>query len=155
MLESQIKFDRVWAMPNKKTFQIQPIRDLLSEEFNHEYLDLFPYPYVMDALERLALIDDGVIDKLAYDPPYSPRQLKECYDDLGLSLHDTTSGVWSKWKKEIARVMKPGGKVISFGWSTNGIGKTLGFDIKRILLVAHGGNHNDTICTVEVKHLDS
>ena len=146
-----IKFERVWAMPNHKTFQIKPIKDLLSEEFNFEYLDLFPYPYMMDAMERLALIDDNIVEKLAYDPPYSPRQLKECYDSLGMSLHDTTSKVWADWKKEIARVMKPGGKVISFGWSSNGIGKTLGFQITRILLVAHGGNHNDTICTVEVK----
>ena len=146
-----IKFERVWAMPNKRTFQIKPIKDLLSEEFNNNYLDLFPYPYLMDAMENLQLIPDESIDRLAYDPPYSPRQLKECYDDLGMSLHDTTSKVWSDWKKEIARVMSPGGKVISFGWSTNGIGKTLGFQIIRILLVAHGGNHNDTICTVEVK----
>lgn len=32
-----------------------------------------------------------------------------------------------------------------------GIGKTLGFNIEEILLVAHGGWHNDTICTVERK----
>lgn len=33
----------------------------------------------------------------------------------------------------------------------NGIGKTRGFEIVEILLVAHGGNHNDTIVTVERK----
>ena len=31
------------------------------------------------------------------------------------------------------------------------IGKKYGFEITRILVVAHGGRHNDTICTVEVK----
>ena len=33
----------------------------------------------------------------------------------------------------------------------NGIGKTRGFETLEILLVAHCGNHNDTIITVERK----
>ncbi len=32
-----------------------------------------------------------------------------------------------------------------------GMGKNRGFEIQRILLVPHGGNHNDTIVTVEKK----
>lgn len=41
--------------------------------------------------------------------------------------------------------------VITFGWNSGGIGKTNGFEIEQILLVPHGGWHNDTICTVERK----
>lgn len=52
---------------------------------------------------------------------------------------------------EIARVIKPNGLCLSFGWSTNGLGKKRGFEIIEILLVAHGGNHNDTIVTIEKK----
>lgn len=37
------------------------------------------------------------------------------------------------------------------GGNSGGIGAKYGFIIRRILLVAHGGLHNDTICTVEVK----
>ena len=54
-------------------------------------------------------------------------------------------------KKEIKRILKVGGKVITFGWNSGGIGKTNGFEITRILMVPHGGWHNDTICTVEIK----
>ena len=36
-------------------------------------------------------------------------------------------------------------------WSSGGIGKKYDFAIKKILLVPHGGWHNDTICTVEIK----
>jgi len=54
-------------------------------------------------------------------------------------------------KKEIARIIKNDGIVISFAWNSNGIGKTKGFEIIEILMVSHGGNHNDTICTVERK----
>ena len=66
-------------------------------------------------------------------------------------MKDTQSSFYGDRKKEVARVVKKGGKVISFGWNSGGIGKTLGFDIVEIMLVAHGGAHNDTICTVEVK----
>lgn len=54
-------------------------------------------------------------------------------------------------KKEISRIVKRGGKVITFGWNSGGIGQKYGFEIERILLVPHGGWHNDTICVVERK----
>ena len=58
---------------------------------------------------------------------------------------------WSECKNEIARITKIGGKVISCGWNTNGIGKGRGFEIEKILIVAHGGSKNDTLCVVERK----
>lgn len=60
-------------------------------------------------------------------------------------------GYWSDVKDEMARIIKPGGKVICFGWNSMGLGKNRGFEMKRILLVAHGGSKNDTIVTVEIK----
>lgn len=63
----------------------------------------------------------------------------------------TRASFWGNHKKEISRIVKVGGKVITFGWNSGGIGKKYGFEIERILLVPHGGWHNDTICTVEVK----
>ena len=53
--------------------------------------------------------------------------------------------------KEISRILKIGGKVITFGWNSGGIGTSYGFSKTKILLVPHGGWHNDTICTVEIK----
>lgn len=58
---------------------------------------------------------------------------------------------FSKFKDEIARVLTPYGVCISCGWNSNGIGKTRGFKLVEILLIAHGGSHNDTIVTVEYK----
>jgi len=148
-----VEIIRTWAMPNKRTFDIKPIRKLIEMQsaFVSEWIDPFPYPYKKDALDYLSEFKDGSVEGVLFDPPYSPRQLKECYDDLGMSLTDTKSSVWSKWKDEIARVIQPGGKCISFGWYSGGLGKNRGFEIQRILLVAHGGNHNDTICVVERK----
>jgi hypothetical protein len=138
-------------MPNKRTFQIPPIQKLLEEEEIEGFLDPFPFIYERDALETLAECLDNSQKGVLFDPPYTPRQLKECYDNRGQALHDTTARVWARWKDEIARVIVPGGKCISFGFSSNGLGKNRGFVIERILLVAHGNNHNDTIVTVERK----
>jgi len=150
-----MEITRKWAMPNKRTFQIKPIKELIynhrQENSIHEWIDPFTFPYRKDALDYLDDFDDKTIHGLLFDPPYSPRQLKECYDSRGETLTDTKSSVWAKWKDTIARKIKPGGICISFGWNTNGLGKNRGFEIIEILLVAHGGNHNDTIVTVERK----
>jgi len=39
--------------------------------------------------------------------------------------------------------------VLSFGWNSAGMGEKRGFEIIEILLCAHGGGHNDTICVAE------
>jgi hypothetical protein len=109
--------------------------------------------YSLDAYEFLSEFKENSIDLILYDPPYSPRQVKEVYTSIDkvVTKKDTQSDYWNKFKKEIKRILKVNGKCISFGWDSNGIGKGNGFKIIEILLIAHGGAHNDTICTVEVK----
>lgn len=163
--------ERKWAMPNKNTFSIKPIKELILDELTDGiWIDPFANSnklatitndlnaeydtdYHMDALDFLKLFPDNSIDGILYDPPYSPRQVSECYNNVGLSVTwDTTkSSFWSNHKREISRILKLNGKVITFGWNSGGIGASNGFSIKRILLVPHGGWHNDTICTVEIK----
>lgn len=140
--------ERVWAMPNHKTFTIKPIKELISNELGRYYYDLFPHPYDMDVLERLKNVKDESLDKIAYDPPYSQRQLFEMYKNLGQNLQ-SNAAYFKKLDAEIDRVMQPGGKVIRFGWNSKRISKN--FEIDRILLVSHGAAHNDTICTVQIK----
>jgi hypothetical protein len=109
--------------------------------------------YHMDALEFLKRFDNEEVEMLIFDPPYSPRQVSECYKkmDKTVNMQTTQSSFWGNLKKEIGRIMAPQGIVITCGWNSGGIGKTLGFNIEEILLVAHGGWHNDTIITVERK----
>ena len=156
-------------MPSKATFTIKPIAQLLKEEMdNGIWLDPFAgecspasvtndlnpqtdAEYHMDALDFLQNYEEASVDGVLFDPPYSPRQVKECYDGIGGKEWNGRSTFWSRAKDEVARVVKPGGKVLCFGWNSMGIGLKRGFEIVRILLVPHGGNHNDTICTVETK----
>jgi hypothetical protein len=77
----------------------------------------------------------------------------ECYKSFGkVVTQETTQSSWrSKHLDEIKRILKPGGVCISFGWNSNGVGKKRGFDCIEILLVPHGGSHNDTMVIVEIK----
>ena len=175
-----IKFDRKWSMPNHKTFLIKPITELLIEEVNSGlWLDPFANEctfknivedkdvnvisndlnveykteYHLDAVDFFKKFDDNSVDGIVYDPPYSVRQVSECYKKYGYEVtqETTRSDWWTKHKKEIKRVVKKNGKVICFGWNSGGIGKSNGFLLNRVLLVPHGGIHNDTIVTVEFK----
>ncbi len=164
---------RGWAMPDHNTFSIKPIGILIDKHLTDgKWLDPFsrnsPYKnktitndlntefeadYHLEALEFLKQFDDNSIDGVLFDPPYSPRQISECYKNVGRDVHmkDTQSSFYSERKREVSRIIKPKGIVICFGWNSGGIGKSLGFELQEILLVAHGGAHNDTICTVEMK----
>lgn len=169
---AQIIFNRVWEMPNKNTFDIRCISRLIHKYHDPNVFSIDPFAnknriakvtndldpsmgtdFNMDALDFLRTFSDGKVGFLLYDPPYSPRQVSECYKKMGLTVNmeTTQSSFWGNIKKEAARVLSNNGIVISFGWNSNGIGKTLGFEIVEILIVAHGGQHNDTIVTVERK----
>lgn len=166
-----IDIQRQWAMPNKNTFDIKPVKELIQSELTDgTWIDPFANQnklatitndlnsaydtnYHMDALDFLKTFQNESVDGVLYDPPYSPRQVTECYQGVGMNVtsETTRASFWGNQKKEISRIVKPGGKVITFGWNSGGIGRKYGFEITRILLVPHGGWHNDTICTVEVK----
>lgn len=157
-------------MPNKNTFSIKPIGEVIEKYKFGKSIDpfansnklasitndldkSFDTDYHLDALDFVKLFEDNSIDTVLFDPPYSPRQISECYKALGKSVNmeTTQSSFWAKLKKEISRVTKENGICITCGWNSGGIGKTNGFEIEEILLVAHGGWHNDTIITIERK----
>src|SRR3990167_926272 len=167
----EMKIERIWAMPNAWTFSIKPIKQLLAEEMNTNkevWLDPFagkysPAQYKNDLNGSMNAQDheDALVwlkkrkeaDGVLLDPPYSLRQVSEHYKKAGIKVTGWhTSMAWgSRIKDEVARIVKPNGKVICFGWNSMGLGKSRGFRMERILLVAHGGSKNDTIVTVEKK----
>jgi len=112
--------------------------------------------YHMDAIEFLhhlnmlrIVADLGIID-----PPYSPRQISECYNGIGLKAtkQDTQSARLYRNVRDVMDNLIPvGGIVLSFGWNSTGMGKGRGYKIIEILLVNHGAGHNDTICIAEKK----
>lgn len=166
---------REWAMPNHNTFSIKPINDLISRyitpggywvdpfarnsPFNsvccatNDLSQEFHTTHHMESLEFLDSFSIWSMDGVLFDPPYSPRQISECYKHVGRSVHmaDTQSSFYGDRKQAVGRIVKPGGIVISCGWNSGGMGKKNGFEIVEILMVAHGGAHNDTIVVVDRK----
>jgi len=168
--------NRVWAMPNKNTFDIKQIKETINKYNEGGIISIDPFAnknrlarfcndldpqynteFNLDALDFLKTFEDSSVDLVLFDPPYSPRQVSECYKNLDKTVNSktTSSKFWSDLKREISRIAKPNSIVISCGWNSGGVGKKYGFKIEEILLVAHGGWHNDTIVTVETKEVTS
>ncbi|MFA5382620.1 MAG: adenine-specific DNA methylase [Candidatus Micrarchaeia archaeon] len=166
-------------MPSPATFTIPPIRRFI-ETWNTggEIYDPFCGGSTIanhrndiaitgiDSLDWLQEQPDKCADIFLNDPAYTPRQRKEVYKSLGITLHDTKASYWSKIRDEIVRIIKPSGTVLSFGYGASHVGKTRGlkivdglivlpcdevkgFGIVDGLMVLHGGNHNATICIAE------
>lgn len=166
---------RIWCMPNKWTFEMEPVERLL-----HQYMQprsglwIDPFAgrsnladvtndfdpekdtdYTMEATDFLQTFEDDAVDGgVLFDPPYSYEQVKRAYDNIGdsPSQEDTSTRFYALPKDEIERICADGAYVISFGWDSNGVGSTRDFEREEVMLLSHGAGHNDTICTVEVYH---
>ena len=166
-----MEINRVWAMPNKWTFQIKPIAELLKRyDVGKGWIDPFagmysPAEYTNDLnpncnavyhLEAIDFVnkfhpDEMKFDGAILDPPYSLTEVSRNYLQLGKHFYarDNPTGAFSTVKDVLKDLVKQEGYVISFGWNSVGMGKKRGFKIVEIMLVSHGGNRNDTIVTVE------
>ncbi len=174
-------YNRAFSMPNKDTFSMKPVKEFVEHWIGVAYSaqdrdnpvvidpfarnskygtitnDLNPdteatFHMKADAFLDMLLDKEVQADVVLYDPPYSPRQISECYNHTGIKTtqQDTQSSFYTKIKDRIRPLVKPDGIVLSFGWNSMGVGKKFG-DYKEILLVTHGGAHNDTICVAQRK----
>lgn len=99
---SDTAIQKVWAMPNSKTFTIKPIKQFVEVEVNKGGVIVDPFAneckygtirndlnpefdtdYHMDALQFLQSLDDESADLVLYDPPYSISQASEMYRSYG------------------------------------------------------------------------
>src|SRR5216683_1651863 len=169
-------FNRAFAMPSANTFGIKPIGKFVTrwlvvspgktiDPFARNNTladwrnDLDPAtlaPFHMDAADfcRAALQRGAQCSLALFDPPYSPRQISECYKGFGreVTTQDTqNAALYKRVRDALDPLIVSGGVVLSFRWSSNGMGVGRGYAIEEILLVAHGGAHNDTICIAERK----
>ncbi len=170
-----MKFSRTFAMPNAATFEIKPIGEFVRSYLDQSKVsvDLFarnggwatytndinPNTVAMyheDAENFVGIMRhmEAWPDLALFDPPYSPRQIAEHYREAGVAItrESTQNGHLSKRVRDaLDEIMAPRGIVLSFGWNSVGMGKERGYDQIELLLVAHGGAHNDTICLAEQK----
>lgn len=168
-----MKIERVWAMPNAATYSVKPIASLISRYWKPGIVSVDPFArdtklatyrndlspaaaaeFHLEADKFLQMLIDKntVAEMVFFDPPYSRRQTLEVYQSIGIArLPQRISQSWRLERDLLALLCQPFGLAMSFGWNSQGLGKKRGFEIIEILLVNHGGDHNDTICTVERK----
>lgn len=163
--------NRVWAMPNKWTFEIKPIKRLIYKyggdfkgwidpfagmnspaEYTNDLNPEMPTDFHQRANDFVGSMNGAKFKGILLDPPYNLAQLKECYEGIGESLiKDDINYTYSKIKDISYSKIENNGYAICFGWNTVGFGKERGFKLIEILMICHGGHHNDTIVTVERK----
>ena len=170
-----MKMNRIWAMPNNNTFSIKPIAEFVNKYLSQSNRSIDPFarnyqgatitndmnPDTLAEYHEKAdvflqqFVGGEPFDLILFDPPYSLRQVKEMYSNMGiekLTMAETHNiGRWTKEKDIIEEIHTPGGYFLHFGWHSNGMGKKRNYEIKEILIIAHGSAHNDTICIAEKK----
>ena len=172
-----MQFSREFAMGNHETFTLPPVSRLLDRWMSVGMPNCLPCKVIIDPFARNSRrgtitndlnpetsaqhheeAEDFVkhlmarADAVLFDPPYSPRQVKEMYQHIGKRVTQRdTQQPYRVIKDALTALLVPGGIVISCGWNSTGFGKKRGFELVEILLVHHGGMHNDTIVTVERK----
>lgn len=164
---------RYVSPPNKNTFSVKPIGEFVKKYLAKATISIDPFArdaelatytndlnpntkaqYHLDAQTFLEeLVKQKVCaDLVIFDPPYSPRQIKEAYEGVGrkVTMQDTQNCVlYSRVRNVIPQLLTPNGICLSFGWNSNGLGKKHNFEIIEIVLVSHSAAHNDTICIAE------
>jgi len=160
---------RIWEMPNKYTFKMKCVQNIFEKynvgpgwidpfagkstiaTFRNDIREEMGHSYVMDGLEFLQRWPDNFTDGVLFDPPYSVEQCLRKYTPKFKGTAGKAE-YWAKCKDEIARIIKPNGLAMCFGWNSCGLGIKREFELIEVLLVCHGACHNDTIVTIEKKH---
>lgn len=165
---SVCRFGIKWAMPSRWTFTIPPVADFLARHLDGRSVIVDPFAGQSDVATHrndlgrggidaeaycLGLLESGLVaDAIVFDPPYSPRQIAECYASIGRKCEtkDTqNAALYARVRRPLADLLRPGGVALSFGWNSAGFGN--GWTREEVLLVQHGGAHNDTICVAQRK----
>ena len=170
------RFRRAWSLACGDTMQVRPIGEWVRLYLGRSECSIDPFARNcrfaqwtndlnpdtaaechMDAFNwRRWLSAQGVRPDLCiFDPPYSRNQVKRTYQAIGryYGIKDSQEHTsnWTAERDALDAIMRPAGVVLSFGWNSNGMTRARGYDLEDILMVAHGGASNDTICIAERK----
>jgi hypothetical protein len=165
-------------MPSSNTFDIPTIGRFVKKYMEDSRISVDPFSrnkrwatytndlnpetaaeYHMDAREFLdMLIGRGIqADLVICDPPYSQVQVSRTYQSAGKEYKpfgdDNNAVLYREARDRLDKLLIENGIALSFGWNSVGFGKERGFEILEIILVCHGGAHNDTICMAERKYI--
>lgn len=163
-------------MPSADTFSVPEIGEFVKSYLRQSKVSIDPFArnkrwatytndlnpeteaeYHMDAADFLKMLLEKSVkaDLVIFDPPYSREQVKSVYSGIGrhYGIEDSQahSANWRKERDIINEILDVDGLVLSFGWNSSGMGKSRKYRPVELLIVNHGGAHNDTICMAEIK----
>lgn len=172
----KVAFSREFATPNSETFSLPPVARLLDKWLDGCGVIVDPFarnskratvtndlnPGTSAQFHMLAeeFVEQQQFnaDAVLFDPPYSPRQIAEVYQQIGrkCGTEETQNArLYKRVKDGLDGMLKQDGIAICCGWNSMGFGLKRGYEMLEILIVPHGGAHNDTIVTVERKNVVS
>ena len=168
---SGLEISRTFCMPNPATFRMPPANRFISGYMDRVRGGMWIDPFCrdsvfkdrcaytndlnpefeadehVDCVEFLASVQDQSCDGVLFDPPFTVHQSVQCYQGVGGPVKKLQA---SMCFDHVSRVLKDGGFCLTFGYNSTGPGKKRGFTLKEVLLLSHGGCHNDTIvCAFE------
>lgn len=171
-----VELTRWFGMPHIYTFKVKGVKEYIIHNLKgekilipfggmekidvpHKKIDTcdIKYPNVNEAAaadfycdatdyDKSPEIKGKKYDTIVLDPPFSFFQAVRYYK-LNEKTFKMTDIV--KAKNEALRHCEDKCRIISLGFNTTGMGKERGFKLKKVAVVNHGGNHNDTLITVE------
>ena len=171
-VEEEVIFAREFSMPSRHTFSMPPVERLLDKWLDGQEVIVDPFAgqsargtitndLSLNSPAQSHMLADGFVeqfdviaDAVLFDPPYSPRQISECYQQVGMPCgkeSTQSAALYKRVKDGLHKILRPGGIAICCGWNSVGFGITRGYELLEVLLVTHGAAHNDTIVTVERK----
>jgi hypothetical protein len=156
-----VSFDHIRCPLNRYTFSVKPIRNWVESQCQGNVLNLFagptklaldelrndmdpgmPADFHLDALEFLRSWQGKKFRTVLLDPPYAYRKSMEMYNGMVCSP-------FRQLKDAILPILKPNGRVITFGYHSIVMGSYRSFHLERLALFSHGGAIHDTIASVE------
>ena len=160
-----MRFTYLCQPPKRYTFEQPQLKQWVEKQCRGKVLNLFagttllsvnetrndmdpktPAKYHLPADEfcKMAIDRKMKFDTVILDPPYNLRKSREKY-------HGRYFGSFTVIKRMIPDLLNNGGRIITLGYDTVGIGKKRGFEKIAVCVVCHNGDHNDTLCLVERK----
>lgn len=151
--------------PNKWTFESDKIRHWCEKHLRGRVLNACCGPTKLHHEEEIVRndIDEDIgtdyhvdatelsshfgreFDTVVFDPPFSAHQATVTYNG-------TTTGYDTAMKREIHRVLRPGGRLVQFGYSTTGMPRKLGdVEYRKVAAAIFNtlGRPNDILGTVD------
>lgn len=161
-----VQIERIFEMPRAWTFQMPKLRAWVESRIEGDTLNLFggvtqlSHPsggmiwyndinpdisshFNRDACDLTQWQDSKMTyQTVIFDPPYSDFQAVKTY---GIKKAQKVTHA----RDVVEYILRPGGRVISLGFNSTGMGASRGYQKEAILLVNCGGSHNDYILVSE------